>query len=224
MPKTNIIIRVEKEEKHIDLTATLLQLPTQYLRVIENSFGKHIVAIAPIKGLTKIDETCKVSIIAGKGSSSYTWTEEIVFHYVKLQGNPYHIIICNKFATEKNLRQSYRQPLNLFGIIRKSGNRSEDYVMIRDISVNGVGLAASKNTDVSIGDKIYLFFNDDEFKRKFEFILTVARIKQLENDDVIIGCKFIDTKNDYQVSKYIAEKQRAALRIGPNHVKVPLDF
>ena len=44
-----------------------------------------------------------------------------------------------------------------------------------------------------------------------------------ENDEVVVGCKFVNTKNDYQVSKYIAERQRAALRF-PSHANIPLDF
>lgn len=223
MPKSNIVIRVEKDDKHIDLTASLLQLSTQCIRVIENTFGKHFVAIAPMKGLTKINDTYKVSIIADKGSSSYTWLDGISFQYVKLQGIPYHIIICNKDASAKNLRQSYRQSLNLFGMIRKSGERNEDYVMIRDISVNGVGLAVSKNTNIHVGDKIYLWFNDDTFKENFELVLNVVRIKQLENNEVIVGCKFFNSDNDYKISKYITAKQREILRFGPNLKNQPIN-
>jgi len=72
----------------------------------------------------------------------------------------------------------------------------------------------SKYTNVSVDDEFKLFFSDSDYPENFELELSVVRIKTINEDKVLLGCKYMENQ-DYSLSRYIATKQRRGLRIKP---------
>jgi len=108
------------------------------------------------------------------------------------------------------LRRSFRQQICVSGVIYLPDNTT-DYVMLRDISLNGIGLSAAKNINIKVNDEVTLFFKDEECGANFTMKLIVVRIKDSNDNRITIGCKYKE-RQDYALSKYITEKQRAGLR------------
>ena len=210
MPATVRLVR--KDKKHFDITTTVVSLGSAQIEKLRKIFGDNFIVTEPMIKLASVDITgCDIHIIGTKNNTSYTWTENVSLKIIKVNKELFHIIICNQNVSNKNLRRSFRQQINVCGTIYLPKNNSNDFVMIRDISLNGIGLSASKDTNVKINDEITLHFKDEEYDVEFTMKLLVVRLKELNENKMIIGCKYLELQ-DYALSKYITKKQRSGLR------------
>ena len=122
-----------------------------------------------------------------------------------------HAVITHEKTDFVNRRKAYRLWIGLNGTAN-TGNHLSANVIVRDISVAGVGFICSKKFVVLPGDKVTISFVDQVDDRQFFIIMpcTVVRTADAKGDNRMIGCTC--DQEIPMVSKYIMLKQQERQR------------
>lgn len=144
----------------------------------------------------------KFSIGAVHKGKMYYW-DRVNIKTIDLGSTFCYIVTSRQESKIINRRDNYRVLLNMKSSIIMDDN--VDLAVIKDISVNGVGLYTRKKDKNDIGKKLDIIFQDGN--ETFKLNATVVR----QDDNALksgklLGCK-VNTSNK-NMEKYIYEKQR----------------
>ena len=130
-------------------------------------------------------------------------------------GNEYHIIFCKKNMNPYNRRQEFRLSLTLDGVAQLGLNKAARDVIIKDISLNGIGFATDIEYECRIGDIAHINFADKFINRNtreitnlnFSIAAQIVQIKEIDQKTKHIGCRIVNKGRGTNIEKYIATKQ-----------------
>lgn len=122
-----------------------------------------------------------------------------------------HAVITHDKPPKVNRRKAFRLWIGLNGTANTAEHMSAN-VIVRDVSVAGVGFICSPKFAVSIGDKVTVSFVDETEDRQFFIIMpcTVVRVDPWKGSTVIVGCSI--NQEIQNVGKYIMLKQQERQR------------
>jgi hypothetical protein len=130
-------------------------------------------------------------------------------------GNEYHIIFSDKNMNPYNRRQEFRLWLGIDGIAQLGLNRAAREVVIKDISLNGIGFVTGLDYSCNLGDIAHISFSDKLINRStreitdlnFSITAQVVHIQELDEKSKHIGCKIVNKSRSSTIDRYIAAKQ-----------------
>lgn len=128
-----------------------------------------------------------------------------------IAGDVHAIITHEKEHPSVNRRQFFRLWIGLNGTANTVDHLSAN-VIVRDVSVGGVGFICSPKFMVSEGDKVTVSFVDETEDRQFFIIMpcTVVRVDQWRGNTQIVGCTI--NQDIPNVNRYIMLKQQERQR------------
>ncbi|MGN0161318.1 MAG: PilZ domain-containing protein [Lachnospiraceae bacterium] len=150
---------------------------------------------------------------------------DIQINAIKLPtGSEYHIIFSDKNMAPYNRRQEYRLWLGIDGIAQLGLNRAARDVVIKDISLSGIGFVTGLDYECKIGDTARISFSDKQVDRytrqvrelRFSVNARIVRIEEVDDKSKVIGCRIMSCNNQSNLEKYIALKQRERMQTGRN--------
>lgn len=122
-----------------------------------------------------------------------------------------HAVVSHDKPPKINRRKAFRLFVGLNGTANTTDHLSAN-VIVRDVSVIGVGFVCSPKFVVSIGDQLTVSFVDETEDRQFFIIMpcTVVRVDPWKGNTLIVGCTI--NQEIAQVGKYIMLKQQERQR------------
>jgi hypothetical protein len=122
-----------------------------------------------------------------------------------------HAVVSHDKPPKINRRKAFRLFVGLNGTANTQDHLSAN-VIVRDVSVIGVGFVCSPKFVVSIGDQLTVSFVDETEDRQFFIIMpcTVVRVDPWKGNTLIVGCTI--NQEIAQVGKYIMLKQQERQR------------
>lgn len=137
-------------------------------------------------------------------------------------GSEYHIIFSDKNMAPYNRRQEFRLWLGVDGIAQLGLNKAAREVIIKDISMGGIGFVTGLDYECNVGDTAHISFSDKQVDRntrevkelRFSINAKVMRIVEVDTKTKVIGCKITSCNNRAGLEKYIAQKQRERMQTG----------
>lgn len=139
----------------------------------------------------------------------------LIWKYVSLPAAVYKKENCYKCTvmtegTSINRRGAYRLYVGMEGTAQVGTAKKEIAVMVKDISENGFAFIGYRGKlNVSLNEPVRLVFNDEKYH--LNLLGRLVRIIELENERYLYACRLIIENPN--ISKYIAEKQRAKLAV-----------
>lgn len=153
----------------------------------------------------------------------------IQINAIKLpNGSEYHIIFNDKNMAPYNRRQEFRVWLGLDGIAQLGLNKAARNVIIKDISLSGIGFVTGIEYECKIGDSSRISFSDKQTDhntgevRELRFTINarIVRIKEVDEKTKVVGCVITNCNSRSNLQKYIAQKQRERLQTGRNKTDI----
>lgn len=122
-----------------------------------------------------------------------------------------HAIITHDKPPKVNRRKAFRLWIGLNGTANTADHLSAN-VIVRDVSVMGVGFICSPKFVISPGEKVTVSFVDETEDRQFFIIMpcTVVRVDPWKGNTVIVGCTL--NQEIANVGRYIMLKQQERQR------------
>ncbi|MCR5374319.1 MAG: PilZ domain-containing protein [Lachnospiraceae bacterium] len=115
-------------------------------------------------------------------------------------------------------RGSYRAVVGINGTTRIVKEGSKHSTLIKDVSMNGIGLVVPKDFSAKIGDNINIQYSDtisldklDSQYVKFDLDAFIVREQPLDANRKIIGCR-LTAGDRNMLSRYISSKQKKSLQ------------
>jgi hypothetical protein len=122
-----------------------------------------------------------------------------------------HAVVSHDKPPKVNRRKAFRLFVGLNGAANTQDHLSAN-VIIRDVSVIGVGFICSPKFAVAPGDQVTVSFVDETEDRQFFIIMpcTVVRVDPWRGNTMIVGCTI--NQEIAQIGKYIMLKQQERQR------------
>ncbi len=122
-----------------------------------------------------------------------------------------HAVITHDKPPAINRRKAYRLWIGINGTANTSDHLSAN-VIVRDVSVIGVGFICSPKFAVAPGEKVTVSFVDETEDRQFFIIMpcTVVRVDPWKGNTMIVGCTL--NQENSNVGRYIMLKQQERQR------------
>ncbi|MBQ9120324.1 MAG: PilZ domain-containing protein [Lachnospiraceae bacterium] len=214
---TEVTVEVITQGKNINLkTAVVESAPDTKLY---NAAGQRLQIDAPhclVKLITVKNTALKfdsgqytVKVYASYESSYYLWNIVRIEIVTLANGERYHAIYSAQEGVRINRRGSYRLYVGKRMPVQFGEGRPRE-VLVKDVSVNGVGLVVPEDMQCQIGMKIRFTFKDTYYALSIPIEGTVVRIMPMEEKGQLIGCQLPGVSAGLE--KYIYNTQRAKLQ------------
>ena len=147
------------------------------------------------------------------GEQPYMWKNaKVVCRRLPVLGNV-NIVYSKYKGAEIDRRRNERIVIGQEGVISVLG-QSAKRVVVRDISLGGVGLVMPKAGSMKVGDSFHLKFSDkpsailsDAHKANFEMDVRVVRVADHDASRNVVGCKMI-MYDRLDLAQFIEEKKK----------------
>lgn len=232
---TELIVEVSDSKSNFNFTTNVIEITNEqdkaYLDMLIEKL-KH----APCVFVEKITYEDKIVNFdgAGFGCKATTTFEDrpYVWQSVKIpkislpSGDSIHLLIAIDNVEPLNQRAEYRCFLGIDGFMRIGESKAIKNVLVRDVSISGIGVIADIGVNINPGDTVNISWYDGQYSTiKKEIVDTlykidahVVRVVKMNNNRCIIGC--VTDKKTSVVERYIATKQRERLKAQRQQPKI----
>lgn len=210
----DMTIHVSKDDKELDLVGLVYEPSEKEDKEFVLSFQKQYPGVPfcilePIHQrdrLLNFEADIKIDVIADTGGLPLKWTDvKIINIYLPVKG-AVHFVLSRGEGVQSNRRNGFRLFLGVFGHM-KVGDKDVPNIMIKDISLSGIGIKAP-NGQYEVGTVVKVQFMDQSMR--FEIDAKIVRCVE-EQNEILLGCRF--NKRSEAIARYINSKQQARARL-----------
>ena len=219
-PGSNITIRAVMEDKGGSFSQKVIKLDETDRRILQKQVADihNIIVIEAIRHKNKIINfnapRVKYSIVAVTDRTPYRWRNVRVINTKLPNAGPVVIIEANSEGGRYERRGAHRASVNVSGHIINNNKMDDDKVLIKDISLGGIGIIVDGNSRISVGDEFAVQYKDAYYIEQhiseianFNFEAKVVRREKLPDGKILLGCT-ISSYNGRIMKAYIRSKER----------------
>ena len=158
------------------------------------------------------------SILAVIDSRPYRWTNINLARVSFPESGNALVAYTAGMGAKYERRGSYRAVVGINGTTRISREGSKHTTLVKDVSMNGIGLVVPNDFNARIGDNINIQYSDtvsfdklDSQFVKFDLDAFIVREQPLDANRKIIGCR-LTAGDRNMLSRYISCKQKKNLQ------------
>ncbi len=200
---------VDLTSKDESLVTELLEEDVDYCAVKAVKVGEKVVNLA--------SPNVTYHLTGLVNSRPFCWRNTKVVKAALPDAGEVNIFYTKSEGVKHERRENYRQWLNISGVGTVAGNKLQREVVIRDISLGGIGVLLPCECEVSVGDKCNFQYSDcigksdrHNMPMKISLDATVVRMQTIGSSR-LVGC-VLDNFNNQFLGGYIAAKQREGLQ------------
>lgn len=218
-PQQSITLLVIIKDQQLEFSSSVLEcLPR-----------KHMIIAAPILKDDKIisfnTKGILIHLIVTFPEQKPIIFQNVTVNTAKKDDNSFcYTISTLAESREFNRRGAFRCFMGMRIHIRVGSNSAAIEATIKDISITGFSFMVSSGSNFTEGETVHAVVNDyiEEVAKKYSFHLfgVIVRHYQLENGNIVYGCKL--TNKVVGLDGYIMEKERIRLHKSRGASKIPL--
>jgi hypothetical protein len=136
--------------------------------------------------------------------------EYVPMQSVLYKGNACYKCILQAHGVSANRRDAYRLFIGQDAVAQVGTNHKGINVLLNEISESGFSFLYTGEMKVEIGVPVHVVFDMEHMH--FNLQGELVRMQEIDEEKIIYGCHL--TIKNYNISKYIALKQREKMAIG----------
>ena len=149
-------------------------------------------------------------IVVLEGDKPYGWNHVRIMNLRLPVYGSIHVIASKNDAASYNRRQNYRVFLGVEGTMESVADPEAKNVLVKDISVSGIGLITKTEEPYKRGDIITVNFNEKESGTDFQLKVLVVRNEEMEDGRFNIG-GLVKSNSDV-VARFVYSKQQKKMK------------
>ena len=219
-PGKSFTLDASDDERRIQLKGTIANVTAEQdlalIKQVRNAYQDSFFCIAdPIRDsdLLLNFESEKVScnmIVVLEGDKPYGWNHVRIMNLRLPVYGSIHVIASKNDAASYNRRQNYRVFLGVEGTMESVADSEAKNVLVKDISVSGIGLITKTEEPYKRGDIITVNFNEKESGTDFQLKVLVVRNEEMEDGRFNIG-GLVKSNSDV-VARFVYSKQQKKMK------------
>ncbi len=234
---TELVIEVTDTKTSLNFTTTIITTSNEQDQKCLDLLAEKLKHV-PMVLLDKIIYDEKVVNFEGDGfvckvsatfeDKPYLWQNVRIPKITLPSGETTHLLIAIDNTEPFSQRSEYRCFLGIEGYLRIGDSRAIKNILVRDISVSGIGFIINTDSEIQPGDTVNISWYDGHYSTTRKEIVDtlykvdahVVRLIPMNNNRCLVGC--LTDNNTPVIERYIATKQRERLNAQRNQTKKPI--
>lgn len=219
-PGTDVCITIHIGVEKLEFLSEVVKITDKEgkkaLNYIKKTTKAEVIPIRPIEKDGKaISFNIKGVIFKALGTHNdrpYIWVLQCIRLIELSNKDRVHVLVCKDDVDSFNRRNGYRLWLGSNSIIQIGTYRKTDDAIVKDLSMNGIGLIVKLDVKGEVGNIVHVVFEDEKTNTKFRLEAIIVRIIEIDEYKKLFGCKL--NKESAGIARYINIKQMERLALG----------
>ena len=150
-----------------------------------------------------------VTVSIFKEGKEYSWYGVNVKTFHLEEGGTFQVIYSSKDSKELNRRSAFRVSIGESATAQIGIGGKPEPMVVKDLSVTGVGLSAKQDSPGKVGDTVKVNFKDSEANKYIDISAMVVRVESPEDANKTLGCSIKACSEN--LATYLNNKQRSKM-------------